>query len=418
MNEVTALYADDDGNILDIPGLGAMGRVGASEVELKPEDLIPLPPGSDLMFMPGRQAVGVSSDGEVLPVAGLAVAAIIPPGYTRTHVPAYRADPENDDSGRPLPLYGYTAVAVYKDELYVAAIHTDEQDDKWNPEHYNTKTLSKLVKNVKKDLPGNRLVDHLSNCALTWHCQTAENLFYRRWEAGIPASPVCNAKCLGCISLQPAECCPSPQSRIKFKPTAKEIAEIGIYHLSIAPQGIVSFGQGCEGEPSLSADNIADGIRLIREKTDKGQININTNAGFTAGIRKIVDAGLDSMRVSIISARSDSYDAYYRSSYGLNDVKNSIRYALEHGVYVSLNLLYFPGFNDRPEEVAAWQEFLQELPIQMIQMRNLNIDPDWFLETMPQNGGTSIGTVSFIESLRAARPEIIIGSFSHYVGDP
>lgn len=177
MNEVTALYADDDGNILDIPGLGAMGRVGNAEVPLRPKDLIPLPRGSDLMFMPGRQAVGVSSDGEVLPVAGLAVAAVIPPGYTRTHVPAYRIDSENNDSARPLPLYGYTAVAVYNDELYVAAIHTDNQDDKWNPEHYNTKNLSKLVKNVKKDLSENRLVDHLSNCALTWHCQTAENLF-------------------------------------------------------------------------------------------------------------------------------------------------------------------------------------------------------------------------------------------------
>ena len=61
---------------------------------------------------------------------------------------------------------------------------------------------------------------------------------------------------------------------------------MGIYHLSLAPDGIVSFGQGCEGEPSLAADNIAAGERLIREKTKKGQININTNAGYTEGIKK------------------------------------------------------------------------------------------------------------------------------------
>ena len=66
----------------------------------------------------------------------------------------------------------------------------------------------------------------------------------------------------GCISLQPAECCPSPQERIKFRPTPEEIAEVGIYHLSVAPDGIISFGQGCEGEPSLAADNIAAGIKL------------------------------------------------------------------------------------------------------------------------------------------------------------
>ena len=58
----------------------------------------------------------------------------------------------------------------------------------------------------------------------------------------------------------------------------------------------MSFGQGCEGEPSLAADNIAAGIQLIRAKTKKGQINMNSNAGWTEGIKKIVDAGLDSLR--------------------------------------------------------------------------------------------------------------------------
>lgn len=54
--------------------------------------------------------------------------------------------------------------------------------------------------------------------------------------------------------------------------------------------------------PSLAVDNIVPAIEKIRKKTDKGQININTNAGYTEGIKRIVDAGLDSMRVSIISA--------------------------------------------------------------------------------------------------------------------
>ena len=317
------------------------------------------------------------------------------------------------DAGQ-LPLYGYTAVAVYKDELYAAAIYTDE-NHKWAPENYNTHDLKKLVRRVKKDLPDNPLVEHLANCSLEWHCCTAENLFYRRWECGIPTSPVCNANCFGCISLQPAECCPSPQSRIKFRPTPEEIAEIGIYHLETAPEGIISFGQGCEGEPSLAADNISAGISLIRAKTGRGQININTNAGYTEGIRKIVDAGLDTMRVSIISAIPESYAAYYRSSYQLEDVKASIRYALEHGIYVSLNMLYFPGFNDRAEELAAWKEFFRELPVQMIQVRNLNIDPDAFLAIMPEQQSECVGTKAFLQELHQAYPELVIGSFSHYV---
>ena len=190
---------------------------------------------------------------------------------------------------------------------------------------------------------------------------------------------------------------------------------MGIYHLTVAPDGIISFGQGCEGEPSLAADNISAGIRLIRAKTSKGQINMNSNVGWTEGVRKIIDAGLDSLRVSIISARPEGYDAYYRASYHLENVKESIAYALEKGVYVSLNLLYFPGFNDREEELAAWQEFFRELPVQMIQVRNLNIDPDAFLEIMPEAKGKAIGTKRFLETLKAEFPQLVIGSFSHYV---
>jgi len=408
--EIRALYADDEGEIFDAPGFAGLGRTGRDNVPLTPAELIPLPDSADLMFLPDRLALGMTRDGEVLPITGRAVAAILPAGYTRLYMPAY----ERSEEAEQLPLYGYTAVVLYKDALYAAALYTDE-NAKWDPAHYNTHDLKKLVKRTVKELKGNRIAEHLGNCSLEWHCCTAQNLFYRRWEAGIPASPVCNANCFGCISLQPAECCESPQSRIKFRPTPEEIAEVGIYHLQTAPEGIISFGQGCEGEPSLAADNIAAGIGIIRKATDKGQININTNAGYTEGIRKIVDAGLDTMRVSIISALPESYDAYYRSSYALADVKASIRYALDKGIYVSLNMLYFPGFNDRQEELEAWKDFFRELPVQMIQVRNLNIDPDAFMDIMPPAQGTAVGTKKFLQALHDSYPELVIGSFSHYV---
>ena len=407
---IYALYADENGEIFDAPGIGAVGRFGHEIRPLTPEDLIPLPDSADLMYLPDRQALGVDEAGNILPLTGQAVSAILPAGYTRTLLPGFQLMEEASQ----LPLYGYTAVAVYQDQLYAAAIYTDE-NHKWDPENYNTPDLKKLVKRVKKDLPNNPLVEHLANCSLEWHCCTAENLFYRRWECGIPTSPVCNANCFGCISLQPAECCPSPQERIKFRPTPEQIAQIGLYHLQTAPEGIISFGQGCEGEPSLAAVKISQGIRLIRQQTDKGQININTNAGYTEGIRQIVDAGLDTMRVSIISALPESYAAYYRSSYQLENVKESIRYALDKGIYVSLNMLYFPGFNDRAEELAGWLEFFRELPVQMIQVRNLNIDPDAFLEIMSEAQGEILGTKAFLTKLHQEFPDMVIGSFSHYV---
>ena len=407
-NQISALIANNAGEIFDVPEFEGVGRIGEQFFKLKAEDLIKLPESADLMYLPQRKAVGFKR-GEFITLDGLAVSAILPQGYTRTHLPAFK----KSSSAQILPLYGYTAVVLYKNELYAAAICTDE-NKKWNPANFNTRNLPKLIRRVKKDLPDNRIVAQVANCSLKWHCLTAQNLFYRRWECGVPTSPVCNANCLGCISLQAAECCPSPQSRINFVPSVEEIADVGIYHLNQAEDAIISFGQGCEGEPSLQYENISAAIKKIREKTSRGQININTNAGFTAGIKKIVDAGLNSMRVSIISADADNYQRYYRAGYKLDAVKDSIRYALDKGVHVSLNMLYMPGFNDRAEEFAAWKNFLIELPVQMIQIRNLNYDPDEFFKVMsPYNN--FMGTKKFLRELQKKFPTLTIGNFSHYI---
>ena len=408
-NRITVLTADERGNIFDVPEAEGVGRVGEDFFKLKPEDLIKLPDSADLMFLPARRAVGFKR-GEFVPLKGQAVSAILPQGYTRTHLPAFR----KPHDAQILPLYGYTAVVLYKDELHAAALYTDE-NHKWDPQHYNTPALKKFIRRVKRDLPENRIVAQVAACSLKWHCLTAQNLFYRRWECGIPTSPTCNANCLGCISLQAAECCPSPQSRITFKPTVDEIADVGIYHLSHADEGIISFGQGCEGEPSLMAENICAAIKKIRAATSRGQININTNAGYTAGIKKIVDAGLDSIRVSIISADADNYQRYYRAGYPLDAVKASIRYALDNGVHVSLNLLYMPGFNDRQSELDAWKAFLNDLPVQMIQVRNLNYDPDEFFYVMPADKNF-LGTKNFLRELKETFPALTVGNFSHYHG--
>ncbi|MBP2667399.1 MAG: Pyruvate-formate lyase-activating enzyme, partial [Firmicutes bacterium] len=267
---------------------------------------------------------------------------------------------------------------------------------------------------VRKDLPENRLVEHLAHCSKEWHCCTAQNLFYRRWEAGIPTSQTCNANCLGCISLQPAECCPSPQSRITFSPSVEEVAAVSFYHLDTAPDAIISFGQGCEGEPALAAGIIAAAINQVRRKTSRGIFNINTNAGYTEGIRQIADAGIDSLRVSLISAREETHQAYYRSSYSLEAVRASIRYAKQKGCHVSVNMLLFPGLNDQSAEIEAWQEFLRDTGVDMIQLRNLNMDPDELRKAVPFFLEPGSGVPVMVRQLQDAVPELQFGSFSHF----
>ena len=408
---LTALYADKNGEIFDAPGYQATGRSGDKHILLADTDMIPLPASAELMYLPARSALaGLNGKIEKIATELFAVAAILPAGYTRTFLPAF----ERLDGAPRLPLFGYTAVAEKNGKLMVAAVKSDD-NAKWDPARYNGKDLSRRVSGVKRELPNNRIVEQLANCSLTWHCLTAQNLFYRRWEAGIPVSPACNANCFGCISLQPAECCPSPQSRISFAPTVREISEVGIYHLATAPEAIISFGQGCEGEPSLAYDNVSQAIKVIRNQTSQGIININTNAGFTAGIRQIVDAGLDTMRVSMISANPDMYQAYYRGSYDLEAVAASIDYAKSNDVFVSVNLLLFPGLNDAAEEVSAWQNFIRQHKIDMVQLRNLNVDPDDFWNFMPHPKGEAVGVRTFIERLRQTSPELTVGSFSRYI---
>ena len=60
-------------------------------------------------------------------------------------------------------------------------------------------------------------------------------------------------------------------------------------------------------------------------------------------------------------------------------------------------------------------EFFRELPVQMIQVRNLNIDPDAFLQIMPEAQGEILGTKAFLTKLHQEFPDMVIGSFSHYV---
>lgn len=407
---LTGVFADERGEIFDAPGWGAAGQSWDAAVACNASDMIPLPEGSELMYLPGRPAIGIKKNRPMPMGRGkYAVAAILPVGHTRLLLPAFAKNP-----GAPvLPLFGYTALAWNRGKFWVAAVRSDDTE-KWNPAHYNGKDLARRIARVRRDLPDNPLVEHLSRCSMEWHCCTAQNLFYHRWEAGIPTSPTCNANCLGCISLQPAECCPSPQSRIQFTPASKEIAAVALYHLQSAPEAIISFGQGCEGEPALASSAIAEAITEVRGQTKLGIINMNTNAGYTEGIRQVADAGIDSLRVSLISAREDTHQAYYRSSYTLENVRASMRYAKAKGCHVSVNMLLFPGLNDRQDEVAAWEEFLRDTGVDMIQLRNLNLDPDELRAILPGFSGAGSGVSILVRKLQAALPLLQFGSFSHF----
>lgn len=411
MAKIHLLYTDEEGGLCEDPELLAVG-VNGCQVEIADEAWIDLPAGAEVVSLPGRLPLGYHEASGLVEVvegepgsATTAVAAILPMGFTRCLAPGYELE-----SDTALPLFGYTAVGSTDGRVKVAALKTDAEL-KWNPSYYNTGDLNRLIAQTQEAFPSNRIVWQLARCAREYHCLTAQNIFYRRWEAGIPVSPQCNADCRGCISLQEAECCPAPQSRIDFVPKVQEVVELAVRHLSSAPEAIISFGQGCEGEPSLQHSLIAAAIREIRRQTGAGTLNMNSNAGNVEAVREIVDAGLDSIRVSLFSADAEHYSWYHRPrGYALADVARSLKYAAERGLMVALNLLFYPGFTNQPRETEALYQLLETTGVRQVQLRNLNIDPEALSGLMVME---EVATVAeWLVELKNQFPALQIGNYS------
>jgi pyruvate-formate lyase-activating enzyme len=410
------LYTNESGEVLEHPQMTMLGRSGSEWVIPEQKEMMPLPRGASLVKIAHHIPVGLDSEDKLgyfeldpadEPRKANAVAALLPQGFTRTLLPAC----VSTTSQAGLPLLGYAAVGLKDDQVWVAATQTDEHR-KWHPRYYNTDGLLSRIRRMLSKYPENRIYRQLVQCSLKYSCFTAQNIFYQRWEGGIPTMRACNAACIGCISENHGEIA-SPQERIEFTPSSQEISQVASEHLEKAREGIISFGQGCEGEPSLNAVTLADAIRTVRQQTDRGTVNINTNAGYFEGIRTMCDAGLDAMRVTLFSGNEEHYNIYHRPrQYRLADVENSIRYARDRGVKVSINLLTFPGFTDRNDEVESLLSFLERNPVDMIQLRNLNIDPDLLLEHFDTRSEV-IGIPGLINLLREELPEVKLGSYTH-----
>ena len=401
------LYASADGRLRVHRTLQATARSGW-EIGVA-DRLIPMPAGTTLVHLPGRIPQGRSASGEIVRVsdAGLmAVAAVLPPGYLRTWLPAYVED------GQPpvLPLYGYAAVASVDGDPHVAAMRTDRWSA-WDPQAEDRQHLDRGIRVARRALPDSRLVRHLETCATDYRCLTAQNVFIRRGEGAIPVSPACNAACLGCISEQWGDV-PSPQTRLAFAPTAAEIAEVAGWHLSAGTANFVSFGQGCEGEPLTRGAALVDATRRIRSAWPDATIHINTNGSRPDVLRRLVDAGLNSIRISIFSLDDERFRAYYRPvGYGLEQVAQCAEVVAAAGGQVTINLLTFPGISDALPEIEALVAFVREHGVHQLQLRSLNVDPHWLLARIP-DPTRGIGMRAFVRELTARCPGLALGNFT------
>ncbi|MFM7710504.1 MAG: radical SAM protein, partial [Ferruginibacter sp.] len=283
------LYSDCQGNIFEDTSLYVTGRSGWDALPVPEDQWIPLPDGGQLYELPGRRGIGIDVEtGDMrLCEKGWAVAAFIPPAHTGLFLAAYETLPD----APTLPLFCYTAAGWTNDGIWVSAVRI-EQDIRQECSGYDDQQIENGHNLLLSAYPNNRLVTHLmENCCMTYTCPAARNLAMGRWECPVPVSPACNANCIGCISFQPeSESIVSTQDRLTFKPTVEEIVEFTVPHLQTAPFPIVSFGQGCEGEPLLMWETIRDAIIEIRKHTQQGSININTNGSKPDAVKVLCEA--------------------------------------------------------------------------------------------------------------------------------
>lgn len=415
------VVADASGEVFEHPELLMAGMNGMTARRPELDELIPLPDGSRLFTIPDTPPIGFARDtGQLKTVTTLprawggghiqAVSAFMTPAFTRTLLPAADYGKKQQE----LTLWAYTAVGwcVEEERFYVAALRVD-RNQQWQPEHFDDRKLEPLVRQRVAAQPNNRLIEQLSRCALDYHCFAAKNLFFGRWEAPLPCSPTCNASCVGCISEQAeSDCCPSSQERLQFVPSVEELCQVAIPHLQTAENAIVSFGQGCEGDPILQADTVCAAVRQMRLKTTRGTINFNSNASIPAAIDKLAAAGIDSIRISLNSVQQPFYNAYYRPrGYCFADVIESIHRAKNNGLFTMLNYLVFPGITDREDEIEALLKLINSSGIDLIQLRNLSIDPALYWKTLGASG-QGIGMKRMLDQLKREVPRIQYGYFN------
>jgi wyosine [tRNA(Phe)-imidazoG37] synthetase (radical SAM superfamily) len=388
-----------------------------------------LPAASRLFFLPDCPPLGWdAATRSIRPIHNLpgdenralqGVAAFLPPAYSRFLLPAvaYR------QKEYTLPLWAYAAVGWSDEVGYVTCACRIDENRQWEAEYFDD---NEVVAGVDKKLsryPDNRLIQHMSRCAIDYHCFAAKNFFLERWECPLPVSPTCNANCIGCLSYQEeqavkkGESCPASHDRINFVPDLKELLEVALPHIEIAENPVLSFGQGCEGDPILQADRICEFARAVRLTTSAGTLNVNTNASLPDKVSAMAEAGMDAIRVSLNSAREETYLPYYRPrNYSFADVTESLARAKNGGLHLALNLLVMPGITDSEKEVEALLEVVDRYQIDQIQMRNLCIDPRQYFDLFSSKFTNPMGIANLIKCLRREFPKLHLGYFNRYLG--
>jgi molybdenum cofactor biosynthesis enzyme MoaA len=145
---------------------------------------------------------------------------------------------------------------------------------------------------------------------------------------------------------------------------------------------------------------VEDAIIAIRERTRLGTIHLETNGSSPVGLRRLCDAGLDSVAIRIVSARAETYETIHRpDGFRFADVRASLGHAIGGKVSVALRVLALPGLTDRPRELDALIGLAADLPAgSSLILTDLAADPQRALAVAP-SAESAVGMDKLLDRL-------------------
>jgi pyruvate-formate lyase-activating enzyme len=399
----SAVHSDRSGRLVVAADYAAAVSDGASIGPLT--RALPLPTGTDVVQLPGRVAIGLDRTGRAreLGQGRFGVGAIVPIGYLRIGLPAYT----DDLVVPPLRPRAYAAVgADATGELVVSAVALEP--DATAADGRSAPDLLRRITATQRDQPSSRVLRQLARCAKDYRCRAAANAFLGRHDCALPIAAPRNERPPEVLVLHD-ETDASPTEPAAFRPTPDEIADTASRHFE-GGGSVVAFGRACEGEPLLAVRVIETAIVKIRERTRLGTIHLETNGSVPVALRRLCDAGLDSVAIRLVSARAETYETIHRpDGFRFTDVRASITNTVAAKAAIALRVLALPGLTDRERELDALVGLAGDLPAgSTLVVRDLAADPQRALGIAP-SADPPVGMDRVLDRLRtdAAHLEVV-----------
>ncbi len=108
------------------------------------------------------------------------------------------------------------------------------------------------------------------------------------------------------------------------------------------------------------------------------------------------------------------YLPYYRpNNYVFQDLIESLKVVSSYGGWTSINYFVFPGMTDTVAEYEALRQLILDTDLRMIQWRNFNIDPDWYLGKIGVvETSELLGMKQLMELIREEFPDLKFGYYN------